>query len=294
MIARGISGLRFRSVIAIAILAVGLIQADRLTSLAEEELFADPIVYSQTTPYQRIVITRGRAGFQLFLNGNLQFSSADEYRYHEALVHPAMSLAGSPRNVLVLGGGDGLAVREILKHPSVEHVTLVDLDPDMTRLSTRFSPLGDLNGHSLTNPRVTVVNADAMIWLDTARGGKTFDVAIVDFPDPSTFALGKLYTTRFYRLLRVTAAGRGRCGYATAHSRQSSLVHHFAEVRAAGFAVRPIIWQYAHPFSVWQEFALQRRRAVRSADDDDRRFADSQRTHHQHVQPRTGQDPLPV
>src|SRR5262249_9808369 len=163
------------------------------------------IIFARTTPYQRIVVTRGRAGFQLFLNGHLQFSSADEYRYHEALVHPAMMLAGSPRRVLVLGGGDGLALREILRYPSVEYVTLVDLDPEMTKLSEVFSPLAELNKHSFSDPRVHVINQDAMIWLEEENS--PFDCAIVDFPDPNTFALGKLYTTRFYRLLkqRLTA-----------------------------------------------------------------------------------------
>jgi spermidine synthase len=115
----------------IALLLVAFVKANTLTSLAEDEMFADEIVYTKNTPYQRIVITRGRAGFQLFLNGNLQFSSTDEYRYHEALVHPAMLLANNPRRVLVLGGGDGLALREILRYPSVQHVTLVDLDADI-------------------------------------------------------------------------------------------------------------------------------------------------------------------
>ena len=254
-----IFGLRARSIVAIAILAAGLSQADRLTSLAEEELFADPIVYAQTTHYQRIVITRGRAGFQLFLNGNLQFSSADEYRYHEALVHPAMALAGEPRQVLVLGGGDGLAVREILKHPSVEHVTLVDLDPDMTRLSVRFPPLGELNRHSFSDPRLTVVNEDAMIWLDRPRGEKPFDVAIVDFPDPSTFALGKLYTTRFYRLLRAALAPGATVAVqctSPLFARQSywCIVR---TIEAAGFNVRP--YHAAVPsFGVWG-FALRGR-----------------------------------
>ena len=145
-------------------------------------------------------MTSGRSGFQLFLNGHLQFSSADEYRYHEALVHPAMALAGKPRHVLVLGGGDGLALREILKIPSVESVTLVDLDAEMTNLSARFRPLGELNARSFEDRRVHVVNQDAMIWID--RPGPAYDVAIVDFPDPNSYALGKLYTTRFYQLLR--------------------------------------------------------------------------------------------
>ncbi|HKZ03529.1 MAG TPA: polyamine aminopropyltransferase, partial [Pyrinomonadaceae bacterium] len=190
-----VSGLRGRATIVIFLLLIGIIKADSLTALAEDQLFADDIIYAKNTPYQRIVVTRGRAGFQLFLNGNLQFSSADEYRYHEALVHPAMMLAGEPRRVLVLGGGDGLALREILKHPKVEHVTLVDLDPEMTKLSAKFLPLAGLNQHAFADPRVRVINQDAMIWLEEA--GQPFDTAIMDFPDPNTFALGKLYTTRF-------------------------------------------------------------------------------------------------
>src|SRR5918999_993452 len=118
LIKGGIVGLRVKAIVVMALLLIGLVKANTLTSLAEDEMFADEIVYTKDTPYQRIVITRGTAGFQLFLNGNLQFSSTDEYRYHEALVHPAMALAGgagrAPRRVLVLGGGDGLAVREIL------------------------------------------------------------------------------------------------------------------------------------------------------------------------------------
>ena len=133
-----INGLRLRAGVVLVLLLIGLIKANTITSMAEDEMFADEIIHSKDTPYQRIVITRGRAGFQLFLNGNLQFSSTDEYRYHEALVHPAMILANNPRRVLVLGGGDGLALREILKYPSVERVTLVDLDPNMTQLSSSF------------------------------------------------------------------------------------------------------------------------------------------------------------
>src|SRR5205823_12402392 len=136
----------------------------------------------------------------LFLNGNLQFASADEYRYHEALVHPMMSAAAQPLRVLILGGGDGLALREVLRYPGVKDVTLVDLDPKMTSLSIAFPPLAQLNAHSFADPRVRVINQDAMIWLAQTRD--LFDGVIVDFPDPNSFALGKLYTTRFYRLLR--------------------------------------------------------------------------------------------
>ena len=252
-----VTGLRARAVIAVALLVIGIIKADALTTLSEDELFADDIIYSRTTQYQRIVVTRGRAGFQLFLNGHLQFSSADEYRYHEALVHPAMMLADSPRRVLVLGGGDGLAVREVLRYPSVETVTLVDLDPAMTQLSHLFSPLGELNNQAFSDPRVQVVNQDAMIWLDEPRG--PFDAAIIDFPDPNTFALGKLYTTRFYRLLQASltrdAAVSVQC--TSPLFARSSYWCILKTIEASGFAVRP--YQTAVPsFGVWG-FALARR-----------------------------------
>ena len=205
LITRGVLGLRIRSAIAIALIAAGLVNAERLTRLAEEHLFADPVVYAASSPYQRILITKDRAGFQLFLNNNLQFSSADEYRYHEALVHPALSSVTAPKRVLILGGGDGLALREVLRYPTIEHVTLVDLDPAMTRLHRSFPPLGELNHHAMDDPRVEVVNADAMLWLEETAV-VPYDAAIVDFPDPSNFALGKLYTTRFYRLLKQRLA----------------------------------------------------------------------------------------
>src|SRR5215218_1743055 len=239
----GVTRLRAQGAVVLALLAVAFIKADALTSLAEDAMFADDIVYTKTTHYQRIVVTRNRAGFQLFLNGNLQFSSADEYRYHEALVHPALALASeggrAVRRVLVLGGGDGLALREILKYPTVEEVTLVDLDPEMTQLSRRFPPLARLNQNSFDDPRVRVVNEDAMIWLE--RDERPFDAAVVDFPDPNSFALGKLYTTRFYRLLKARLAP----GAAVSVQSTSPLFarnSYWCIVRtleAAGFRVRP-------------------------------------------------------
>jgi len=199
---RKLTILRVKGVIVIALLGIAWIKADRLTTLAEDGLFTDSIVYAKSSPYQRIVVTRGKTGHALFLNGNLQFNSFDEYRYHEALVHPAFAaFNGEPKRVLVLGGGDGLALREILKYPSVEFVQLVDLDPMMTGLSDVFPPLAELNHHSFNDPRVSVTNGDAFVWLDSAET-PPFDIAIVDFPDPNNFALGKLYSTRFYNLLK--------------------------------------------------------------------------------------------
>jgi len=194
--------IRVKGFIVVVILAIGFIKADSLTTLAEDGLFVDNIVYAKSSPYQRIVVTKGKTGHALFLNGNLQFNSFDEYRYHEALVHPAFAaFEGEPRRVLVLGGGDGLALREILKYKSVEAVQLVDLDPMMTGLSKAFPALDELNHHSFDDPRVTVTNGDAFVWLDNTDIAP-FDIAIVDFPDPNNFALGKLYSTRFYSLLK--------------------------------------------------------------------------------------------
>jgi len=191
--------LRVRASCLLLLLVVGFIKSDKLLSLAEEELYPDAIVYAQTTPYQRIHITQGGNGFQLFLNSNLQFNSRDEYRYHEALVHPAMLSTKKPRRVLVMGGGDGLALREILKYESVESVTLVDLDPAMTSLWKHYKSLAELNKHSYDDPRVTVINNDAFVWL--GETSSEFDLAIVDFPDPTSFSLGKLYSRRFFRML---------------------------------------------------------------------------------------------
>ena len=118
-----------------------------------------------------------------------------------------MAAHGAPRKVAVLGGGDGMAVREILKYPTVERVTLVELDPAMTRLFRDHEPLAALNGHALRSPKVTVVNADAFRWLEEAR--EIYDVIVVDFPDPTNFSIGKLYTNSFYALLDRHLAASG-------------------------------------------------------------------------------------
>ncbi|MEQ1910954.1 MAG: polyamine aminopropyltransferase [Vicinamibacterales bacterium] len=186
-------------IVALAMLLAGMAWANTILELSESNLYADEIVFARTTPYQRIVLTAWKDDLRLFLNSNLQFSSRDEYRYHEALVHPGLGALPDARRVLILGGGDGLALREVLRYPSIERVVLVDLDPEMTRLFSTHSDLRRLNQGSLTDPRLQVINADAFTWLSS--GADQFDFAIVDFPDPSSFSLGKLYTTTFYRML---------------------------------------------------------------------------------------------
>jgi spermidine synthase len=193
-------GLQAMAVVLLLGFAVAFALADRVQTFTEGLAYSGPIIHAESTPYQRIVVTREHDGLRLYLNGNLQFSTYDEYRYHEALVHPAFMHARRADRVLVLGGGDGLALREVLKHKGVQHVDLVDLDPAMTRLFSSNSTFRALNQGAFQDPRVAVHNADAFIWL--RAGDAAYDVVIIDFPDPNSFSLGKLYTTTFYRTLQ--------------------------------------------------------------------------------------------
>ena len=232
-------GLVAKAAVVAALLLGGFAGADRLSEMAEEQQYADEVLFAKSSPYQRVVLTRNKAGFQLFLNGHLQFSSVDEYRYHEALVHPAFAVVPGARRVAVFGGGDGLAVREVLRHPSVESVTVVDLDPKVTRLARENPLFVALNGGSLLSPKVTVVNDDAMPWLE--KGTDLFDLAFVDFPDPNGFAVGKLYTKRFYGLLKRRLAPEGAFAVQSTSplfARKSFWIID-RTIGAAGFETRP-------------------------------------------------------
>jgi spermidine synthase len=204
---RGFKGHVVATLGTFAVLAAGFVGANQITSIAEDKFYQDRIVFSANSPYQRIVVTHGKAGHRLFLNGNLQFAQRDEYRYHETLVHPIIAAHGAPKKVAVLGGGDGMAVRELLKYSGIESITLVELDPNMTRLFAEHPQLAALNDHALLSPKLHIVNTDAFKFLETTA--ETFDAIIVDFPDPSNFSVGKLYTTSFYALLdqRLSASG---------------------------------------------------------------------------------------
>ena len=191
------AALRRRALLVLAALAAAFVYADRITFHAEQSYFGDPIVYERHTPYQRLVITRWKDDTRLYLNGNLQFSSRDEARYHEALVLPAMQMAARAERVLILGGGDGLAAREVLKYPQVQSLTLVDLDAEMTQTFATSATLTALNGGALTHPKTRVINADAAQWLE--ESSEQFDVILIDLPDPSNFSLGKLYSVPMYR-----------------------------------------------------------------------------------------------
>jgi spermidine synthase len=245
---------------ALVVLALGtaFVNADRITTWAEDRFYGEGVVLRSNSDYQRIVVTSGPAGVRLFLNGNLQFHSRDEYRYHESLVHPAMAAHGAPKKVLVVGGGDGLAVREVLKYASVERVTLVELDPHMTKLFSEQPMLRAMNADSLRSPKVTVVNADAFVWLE--QNAELFDVIVVDFPDPTNFSIGKLYTTSFYQLIDRHLAATG---YAVVQTTSPLVARRSfwtvaATIEAVGLAATPY---HAHvpSFGEWGFIIASRR-----------------------------------
>ncbi|MCB1143262.1 MAG: polyamine aminopropyltransferase [Leptospiraceae bacterium] len=188
-------------------LILGFVFSEKIMSIAESIGYQDNVLYAKTSKYQRIVLTKSNTDLRLFLNGNLQFSSRDEYRYHEALVHFGLASLKNPKTALVLGGGDGLAVREILKYPSIEKIILVDLDPAMTGLFSENEFLLRLNQNSLLSEKVRVINDDAFLWLK--QNEMKFDFIAIDFPDPSNFSVGKLYTDSFYRLIQKTLDQNG-------------------------------------------------------------------------------------
>ena len=176
---------------------LGVFCSENIGQLIEGGLYRDRVILSEQTAYQKIVVTKHKDDLRLYIDGNVQFSTADEYRYHEALVHVPMSYAENRDSVLVLGGGDGMAARELLKYPETK-ITLVDLDPGMTELCSTDPMITKVNGGSLTDERLTIINTDAYKYLE--QSAESFDVIIVDLPDPNNEALNKLYTNVFYRL----------------------------------------------------------------------------------------------
>lgn len=214
--------------------------------ILEQRLYEDKVIFAQTTKYQRLVMTHNSKldEYRFYINGNLQFSSLDEFIYHEQLVHPAMSIADSRKSVLILGGGDGMALREVLKYKDVSEITLVDIDPEMTKFCSGNEVMKKLNNNAFKDSRVTasvpagitekgvetiyqqnenrerrtdrsimpvaqvkVMNIDADLFLNTA--GKKFDAVIIDFPDPSSIELAKLFSKEFYLKLREVVSDKG-------------------------------------------------------------------------------------
>jgi spermidine synthase len=198
---------RLRGFAVLVLLLVGWLLSERTSELSDAAVHSGHVVHAEQSRYQRIVLSESAGDLRLFLNGHLQFSSRDEARYHEALVHPALTLSATRRRVLIGGGGDGLAAREVLRWPDVAELSVVDLDARMTELFKSDPRLSALNHGSLRSARVRIENRDAMIHLrDPAVA---FDVAILDFPDPTSYAVGKLYSLEFYRELAARLSPDG-------------------------------------------------------------------------------------
>ena len=183
-----------------AIIGFGWISAESIVLYGEQRRYKDKVVYSDESRYQKIVITEWKDDNWLYLNNNLQFCSYDEPLYHEVLVHPIMSLSKNPGDVLVLGGGDGCAVRELLKYDAVKTIKLVDLDPAVTELAMNHPVLTNINENALHNSKVEVINDDGFIYIENNKF--FYDVIIIDLPDPRTVELSRLYSYEFYEMCR--------------------------------------------------------------------------------------------
>lgn len=224
----------------ILLLSSGAIYGNRLGQTLEQGMYRDQIILSEQSAYQKIVLTKFKDDIRLFLNTNLQFSSVDEYRYHEPLVHVPMAAASSPKRILLLGGGDGLAVRELLKYNGIEEITVVDLDPAMTNLGKTHPLLVSINKGSLNHPHVTVRNEDAFHFLrDTTS---TYNVILADLPDPNDEGLAKLYSREFYELIkrRLSADGAFLTQATSPYFSNQSFWLIQRTVAAAGFETLPI------------------------------------------------------
>lgn len=194
--------------ILIAILLVGmLIFSKEIAFHLENSMYDDRVIFSKKTPYQQIVITKNKEDVRLFIDGNVQFSTIDEYRYHEPLIHIPMNLVKHKENILVLGGGDALATRELLKYQDVKKITVVDLDKEMTDLAVKNRIMAKLSEHSFENPKVKILNEDAFKYLENAK--EYFDVIIIDLPDPNNQSLARLYSKEFYKVVKQKLARNG-------------------------------------------------------------------------------------
>ncbi len=230
----------------IVLLGAAFFMARPLERFVERELYEDPLVYLEQTPYQKVVLTKNREDVRLFLDGSLQFSSIDEYRYHEALVHPAASRLARLDNVLVLGGGDGLALRELSRyaeHVEIGKITLIDLDPAVVRIAKERPELAALNEHAFEKLPVEVLNEDAFNYVgDVAvKSGLRYDLILVDLPDPHHESLAKLYSVSFYRNLRRILSDDGLMAVqiGSPFFANRSFWSAAKTVETAGFVVRP-------------------------------------------------------
>ncbi|SPM37298.1 Predicted spermidine synthase with an N-terminal membrane domain [Mycobacterium rhizamassiliense] len=246
---------------ALALLVTLLVRSHDVETTSRQRLYADPIIAYRHTAYQEIVVTRRNDDTRLYLDGGLQFSTRDEYRYTESVVYPA--LGQGAHSVLVLGGGDGLAARELLRQPGIDKIVQVELDAAVIDIAR--TTLHDANAGALDNSRVAVVIDDAMSWLRAPhpelRPPEGFDAVIVDLPDPDTPVLGRLYSTEFYTLVAhaLSPSGLMLVQAGSPFSTLTAFWRTVSTIRSAGYAVTPY-HVHVPTFGDWG-FALARRGA---------------------------------
>lgn len=224
----------------VIILLLGNIFSERIILHGEQTKYKDKIVFQEQSIYQKIVVTKWKDNYWLYLNDNLQFSTFDEPMYHEVLVHPVMHVLEKPKNILILGGGDGCAVRELLKYPSIDKITLVDLDQKLTDLFIKEPELAKINQHSLTNPKVSVINQDGFSYVSNTQD--FFDLIIIDLPDPRNVELSRLYSKEFYELCRLKLTPKGGLITQAGSSYYTPYAYKCIEktMKSANFSVLPI------------------------------------------------------
>jgi len=222
------------------LLVLGAIFAEPIVLFGEQKRYKDKIIFSEQSKYQNITLTKWQEYYWLFINHHQQLSTLDEYLYHEPMVHSVMSLVPHAKNILIMGGGDGCAARELLKYPDIESITLVDLDPLMTDLAKNNEIFLEFNKNSMNSPKVKVINTDGYTFME--QNTAFYDVIIVDLPDPKNVDLNKLYTESFYglchRQLRPDGAFITQSGspyYATKAFRCIEVT-----LQAAGFQTLPL------------------------------------------------------
>ncbi|MGP3926557.1 polyamine aminopropyltransferase [Streptomyces sp. 8N616] len=228
------------NVLVLALLAAGTVLTEPFERAARRAVYGADVRVAVGTGVQEVVVTGG-AGRSVFVDGRLRVSGRDALRCHEALVHPAM--AGPHRRILVLGGGDGIALREVLRHPDVAAVTLVEPDPELVRLARTDPGLSALNGDAFGDRRVRVVAADPFDWLREAvrQGQGPYEAVLSDLPDPDLTPSTKLYSQEFYGLVRRVMVPDGR--FAVHAGRTSVRPRVFwtvdATLRSAGLRTAP-------------------------------------------------------
>ncbi len=230
---------------------IGMSLSNQMLSKWHDGLYRDRVVYSKTTPYQTLVLTKGGEDLRLYIDRVIQFSSVDEYRYHESLVHIPMALSPYKKRVLILGGGEALAAREVLKYDGLDEVYVVDIDPEMFEIAKTNPHLSRVNGNSLLNPKLKTIAMDAMVFL--TENVELFDVIIADLPDPTNDNLARLYSEEFYKLAKKRLSPNGvLVTQATSPFHTTSTFWCInSTLKAAGFAHTYPYHAYVPSFGEW-------------------------------------------